>query len=120
MVERRRKERETRRLDEEAAAAAWPRCGHSNRCRLPRNSMTSLPPRRRRRRRVPGLSQRTRTTRHRRPTRIEELLGKFASELVCDECRHQSVTHELFVCVIPLRSLKGNLHREESAPARAR
>jgi len=42
-------------------------------------------------------------------TRVEELLGgKFASELICDECSHRSVTHEPFVCVsLPLRKALG-------------
>ena len=73
MVERRRKEREKRRLDEEAAAAAQA----AMRALQPMSPTTELlhdvaPPHRRRRPPRPALSQRTRTTRHRRPTRASK------------------------------------------------
>ena len=113
MVERRRKERERRRLDEEAAAAA----NAAMRALQPMSPTTELL------NDVQAPVTPATETASPRPqddddeddappppdSRIEELLGgKFASELVCDECRHQSVTHEPFVCVsLPLRRSQG-------------
>ena len=111
MVERRRKEREKRRLDEEAAAAAQA----AMQALQPMSPTTEL---------LNDVAQTTPATEtasprpqdddddepHRRPTRASRSCwaSKFASELVCDECRHQSVTHEQFVCVcLPLRRSQG-------------